>query len=505
MNPTLSWRVALAAALSFTLAACGGGGGGLDGGTGGTGVSTGVMTKGSVIVNGVRFEDTTANITIDDTPKTASALQNGMVVKVRGRFNADGTTGTAERIEVENEARGTVQTKDSSTNPPRFTVVGQVVLVDDETIAANFAAPPANAQALVAALVTGTSVVEVHGQRDGSGNIRASRVELLASPGANVDELRGRVKAGSLTGSGFVLSNSAIDVTVNFGTGHTISPTGAALANGALVEVHGSFSGGIFTASRTDVEDLEDNEFEPAENEDYEVEGFVAGCPANDICGNTFTVDGKNVEKGSNVRYEGGTKDDLRNGAKVEAEGHWVAGTLRVDKFKFKRTRVILTGNATAVSSSGASSSTIEIGDTGTVTVLGTTVQITTVTKVDTSDGITAVERVEVRGYVDKTGNVIAEEIKDNVGSSGAILQARVSAESGNVLTMLGISVDVGGATYFEQANEQPFTGTLAQQLAAFLNAVTPASATPPGTLVKVKGPFTAGTIAATEAEIQDD
>ena len=118
MNPTLYWRVALAAALSFTLAACGGGGGGLDGGTGGTGVSTGVMTKGSVIVNGVRFEDTTANITIDDTPKTASALQNGMVVKVRGRFNADGTTGTAERIEVENEARGTVQTKDSSTNPP---------------------------------------------------------------------------------------------------------------------------------------------------------------------------------------------------------------------------------------------------------------------------------------------------------------------------------------------------------------------------------------------------
>ena len=33
------------------------------------------MTKGSTIVNGVRFEDTTANISIDDTPKTNAALQ----------------------------------------------------------------------------------------------------------------------------------------------------------------------------------------------------------------------------------------------------------------------------------------------------------------------------------------------------------------------------------------------------------------------------------------------
>ena len=65
--------------------------GGCSGGTGGTGaapstsaVSTGVMAKGSVIVNGVRFEDTLANISIDDTPKTAADLRDGMVVKVLG-------------------------------------------------------------------------------------------------------------------------------------------------------------------------------------------------------------------------------------------------------------------------------------------------------------------------------------------------------------------------------------------------------------------------------------
>ena len=85
-----SSRTALLAALAASiLVACGGGGG--TGGTGtttpppgagGSTISTGVMTKGSTIVNGVRFEDTTANITIDDTPKTNAAQQNGMVVKV---------------------------------------------------------------------------------------------------------------------------------------------------------------------------------------------------------------------------------------------------------------------------------------------------------------------------------------------------------------------------------------------------------------------------------------
>src|SRR4029453_15427925 len=95
-----SLRTALLVALAASvLAACGGGGGG-GGGSGGTGVaastvSTGVMTKSTTIVNGVPFEDTTANISIDDTPKTATALQNGMVVKVLGTVNDDGINGTA--------------------------------------------------------------------------------------------------------------------------------------------------------------------------------------------------------------------------------------------------------------------------------------------------------------------------------------------------------------------------------------------------------------------------
>ena len=82
-SPFESPRTAVLALLGLSLlAACSGGTGGTGTtapppGAGGSTVSTGVMTKGSTIVNGVRFEDTTANISLDDTPKTAAALQNG--------------------------------------------------------------------------------------------------------------------------------------------------------------------------------------------------------------------------------------------------------------------------------------------------------------------------------------------------------------------------------------------------------------------------------------------
>src|SRR5262245_7660474 len=140
---SLSLRTAALAALAACfLAACGGGGTGGTGTTtpppgGGPILSTGVMTKGSTIVNGVRFEDTTANISIDDTPKTAAALQNGMVVKVVGTVSDDLINGTAQRVKAVIEARGKPSTVDGSATPQRLVLNGQTVFVDDQTVYSN--------------------------------------------------------------------------------------------------------------------------------------------------------------------------------------------------------------------------------------------------------------------------------------------------------------------------------------------------------------------------------
>ena len=79
------------------------GGGGGNGGTSTTSIKTsGVMTKGSVILNGVTYTvAANATIRIDDNPGTEGGLDDGMVVKLSGTKNGDGVTGTAEAIEEE--------------------------------------------------------------------------------------------------------------------------------------------------------------------------------------------------------------------------------------------------------------------------------------------------------------------------------------------------------------------------------------------------------------------
>jgi len=473
------------------LAACGGGGG--TGGTGGTGqaaVSTGVMTTGSVIVNGVRFDDRTANIRVDDTPgKLPADLKDGMVVKVRGLINADRVNGLAQQVEVENEVRGTVQTHNASGAPPSFTVIGQTVSVDDLTVFANFSSSTITA---VGELVDGRSIVEVHGLRDSAGNVRASRVGLLnANP--LLDNLHGTIKAATLTATTFTLQNGAIDVAV-FYSALTISPATATLSVGASVEVHGTFNGTSFIATRVDVEAVEDAQFEHAAGEEFEVEGQVSGCGVINPC-ISFSVGTQAVQTNGSTRFENGSATDVADNVRVEAEGHTFNGTtLIAEKIQFKRSRVILTGTVTAVTGAIVNGT----GNTGTITLLGKTVHVTTLAKIRTSDSITNTDRVEVRGYVDSSGAIVAERVEeDNAGGNAnrVILQARVTAENGNVLTLLGIDATLSAGTTFEGAPD----------LATFLAAVTPAASG--GTLVKVKGTFSPGapgTIAAEEAELED-
>src|SRR3954451_18550538 len=220
-----SSRTALLAALAGSiLAACGGGGG-----TGGTGtttpppggpgastISTGVMTKGSTIVNGVRFDDTTANISIDDTPKTSAALQNGMVVKVAGNVNDDGINGTAQRVKALIEVRGVPTTVTNSTNGQSLVVNGQTVVVDDQTVFSNVAGFGA---------IQATTLIEVHGLRDANGAIRATRIEDTAAQMASstLDEIRGVVSGGTGPNpTAFTLGGQSINA-----LNATITPAGA--------------------------------------------------------------------------------------------------------------------------------------------------------------------------------------------------------------------------------------------------------------------------------------
>src|SRR5215831_10360323 len=157
--------IAVFAALTALLASCGGG-------TGGTGVtsnppsnaiSIGVMTKGSVIVNGVHFDDSNATVVIDDTPRAGTIdTRDGMVVKLAGQVNDDGITGTAQKVRALVEVRGTPDQVNSTANPPNLRVLNQNVIVNDQTIFSGVTD--------LSGITVNVTLIEVHGLRDSSGN-----------------------------------------------------------------------------------------------------------------------------------------------------------------------------------------------------------------------------------------------------------------------------------------------------------------------------------------------
>jgi len=459
------------AAVAAALSACGGGGGG--GTTGATSapiISAGAMTAGSVIVNGVRFEDTLANIHPDDTGKVflPADLKDGMTVKVRGDINNDRVTGRALEIEVENEVRGAITAKGTDS----LTVLGQTVFVDGGTVFANVAN--------FAALVVGNAV-EVHGQRDAAGTIRATRVELLTGAGVVVDEVRGVVAnktpgpAGTFTIGGALFAYDALTVIVG----------GAAFNNGDLVEIH--LDAGTTRANRIELEDAEDTEFEPGEGQEFEVEGFVTG-----LVGSNFSVNGQAVslKPGTGTRFDAGLPSDLVNNVRVEAEGHMVGGVLVADKITFKDS-VRMETNATAASATS-------------VTAFGKTVFITGTT--DTSGAtlpITAGTGLRVRAFLNNDNTTFTatriDTLSNPVSADQHILQGVVSSFNATARTLVmfgptGLNVNASGVPANEVQNDNDVIITFDQFFAAItLNR----------TFVKARGSFSGSTLTANKIELE--
>lgn len=487
-------RLIGAGVVAAMLSACGGGSGGtgtgaaapppsLGGGTGGTGaqapvVSSGAMNKGSIILNGIRFDDSATGVT-DDRSRSAAQLANGMVVKLRGRSD-DNLTGQADRVDIENELRASIQSISTAGNTQSFVAGGQTVIVDSQTVFANVAN--------FAALTVGQRV-EVHGVRDADGNVRATRVEAVGAADG-VDELRGTISAVN-SATQFTLNGT---VTVNFANA-VFSPSGttaSALAAGALVEVRGTLSGSVFTATQIDLEDAEDDTFRGRDNEKTEFEGYVSGFTTHP---GTFKVNGRTVQTTAATRFVGGTSADLANNVKVEAEGVSSGGTLVTSKIEFRQTRVLLDGRVAAVDVTGQ-----------TVTLLGQTVRANAQTRIDTRSpsgnstslaDLVASECAEVRAYLDGS-TIVAAEIKEPSGCGKELVQARVVAKSDTAFTLTfltNLNASLANASVFRNLAGQSITR------AEFFALVVPASGTNAGTLVKVKGNSLS---AVEEAELED-
>jgi len=276
--------------------------------TGGTGAPKnisvtvgGIEGLGSVVVNGIRYDETGARVTINGVAdRPVNELQLGMVVEVRGEVDSTLRTGKADSIVATALVAAPVESVNVAEG--EITVLGQRVEVKPGTVLLGTSG--------VATLRAGDFVV-VYGFWDLlAGHIDATRLEVT-SPAPAESSIIGRVSA--VSGSTFRMGSLVVDA-----SRASITNLAGGIAVGRYVEVRGVAG----TASLVAASVAGRAEFDPVEGALTEIEGYVT-----DFAGaGAFRVLGTPVNA-TNARLAG-AGGAIATGAFVEVEGSFVQGVL---------------------------------------------------------------------------------------------------------------------------------------------------------------------------------
>jgi hypothetical protein len=295
-----------ACAFAFILGGCGGG---VDsGGTGGAATyANGPITgSGSIIVNGVRFDDTSAAVSDDNGSSTKDALKLGMVVEVRGSvITDDPLTGdkssTASSISFNSELLGSIDSIDLANSS--LVVIGQPVDVKVTTFFDD------SLTGGLAALAQG-NVVEVYALYDATtGRYSATRIERKGSVPTEY-RLRGAISGLNTSTKVFSIGTEQISYS-------SVTDLSSGLANGAILRVRVSSAGGNhqWTATR-----LRDGANKPDDGSHARIEGLISSFTSL----TQFSVGTVQVTTNSGTIVTGVPALNVR----VEVEGSVTAGVL---------------------------------------------------------------------------------------------------------------------------------------------------------------------------------
>jgi Domain of unknown function (DUF5666) len=234
------WMAIAATAAAALVAACGGGGGDEPASAGAATDAASVAWAagpisglGSIIVNGVRYDDSNARVEDDDGNMRGSAdLKVGMVVDIRSSKVDDSTQrSSASQIRFGSEIVGPIESIATSS----ITVLGQPIDISSTTVFDD------SLRGGLGALAVGT-VVEVHALLDtATGRYAATRIE--DKPAATIYRLRGVVSQLDATAKTFKLGSALI----SYGSATQVPST---LADGQRVRVtlQTAQSGGAWVA-----------------------------------------------------------------------------------------------------------------------------------------------------------------------------------------------------------------------------------------------------------------
>lgn len=484
--------------VTVLLSACGGGGGGSEttAGIDRTGtpttpdtpsatISVGVIAGfGSVHVNGVHFETSSAEFSIDGETGSQEDLSIGDVVLVRGEIDSsDSTQGTATSVVFDDNVEGPIEPGSIDLVNQTLVVLGQTVRVTADTSFDDTIQPPA-LEAL-----SDNDIVEVSGFVTSDGSIRATRIEPMVDGG--IWEVTGPVSnhddvARTFNINALVVDYSSVTMLQDF-------PAGA-IGNGNPVEVKGAELGMADELVAISVE-YKGDDISGNEDDHVEIEGFITRFDSDA----DFDVSGVAVVTDDSSVFEGGAAGDLALDIKIEVEGRLSAeGVIVADKIDIRRSNAFRV--VALVDSVDAAA--------GSLAVLGITVTVDALTRIeDKSDlrvepfsltGLFADDYVEVRGFEFPAGtNQLAAGILERndyePGADKTELRGFVQEVNRPSLTILGVTVNTDTAL-FRDENENPIDADeFFTRLDAAENPL----------LVQAKGFENAGELDANEVEIE--
>ena len=302
------------AALAALLLAAGCGGGGDTPSTGRAFTQGTITGFGSIIVNGVRFDESSAQIVDDDGQShNSSELKLGMNVEVESSdIDRGSNSAKASLVRFGAAIVGPVSAIGAGTTPKTLTVLDQIVEVGANTVFDDLANG-------FDSIKVG-DVLEVHALLDtASGHYIAKRIE--PDPGATVFKLRGVVASLDATAKTFMIGGALIDF-----SGVASPPAG--LANGQTVRVRlqtakNAAGAWVAISIRAEEREMEDQD-------EAEVRGTITDFTSTA----SFSVNGLPVDT-SKAAFPDGTAG-VQKGAEVEVEGAIVNGVLVATKVQLE-------------------------------------------------------------------------------------------------------------------------------------------------------------------------
>jgi Domain of unknown function (DUF5666) len=384
---TSLWKPMASMLTAAVLAAGCGGGGGVD--TGGTGTTTAFSSGrisgfGSIIVNGIRFDDSTARVFDDDgVERGRGDLKLGMVTGVNaGAVTVDTSTGLsnskATEIRYGSEIKGPVQALNAAAGT--LTVIGQSVKVDTATVFEDLPTGLAGVQV--------GNLLEVYGFLDRStGSYTATRIERKLSLLSY--KVVGPISALDANAKTFSIGG----ISIGYGLFNVSAlPT---LSNG--LDIRATLQtipkGNVWTATA-----LSSNTPVVADGAQTELEGFITDF----VSTSNFKVAGVAVNaSGSGLVFKNGTAAQLANGVAVEVEGVTRGGVLAASQIEVKSKG----GGGQEFQLFGAIESVNAA--TQSFVLRGTTVSYSASTRIDNGSAANLLvgASVEVRGVLSGSGN----------------------------------------------------------------------------------------------------